>query len=291
MNLVLNLFLLCGITSVVRSTNSCPVSWIHYRNKCYYFSNISLTSESALSACLGYEAKLAEPQTSQEIAFLGNQVNMINNGYFYIGVDDRVQEGSWVYTYDQTKVLVSDWGPSEPNNLTFENCVVIAEKAENRGHWADVNCERHEHFICEKGPCPLGWIENHGECYFFSETVANFTTAKALCSYMSGSLAEPVSADDNAFLGKHINRIGNGYFYIGVQEVPLQHSWVYLSSGEPVETADWGAGEPDPLQNENCVLIAEKPTNMGHWADVECNRMEHFVCQKSLGGTIPEIIG
>ena len=73
---------------------------------------------------------------------------------------------------------------------------------------------------------------------------------------------------------------GNGYFYIGVQEVPLQHSWVYLSSGEPVETADWGAGEPDPLQNENCVLIAEKPTNMGHWADVECNRMEHFVCQK-----------
>lgn len=30
------------------------------------------------SACLGYEAKLAEPQTSQEIAFLGNQVNMIS---------------------------------------------------------------------------------------------------------------------------------------------------------------------------------------------------------------------
>lgn len=29
-----------------------------------------------------------------------------------------------------------------------------------------------------KGPCPLGWIEHSGNCYFFSETVANFTTAE-----------------------------------------------------------------------------------------------------------------
>uniref|UniRef100_K1QLE5 Uncharacterized protein n=1 Tax=Magallana gigas TaxID=29159 RepID=K1QLE5_MAGGI len=29
-----------------------------------------------------------------------------------------------------------------------------------------------------KGPCPLGWIEHNGNCYFFSETVANFTTAE-----------------------------------------------------------------------------------------------------------------
>lgn len=29
-----------------------------------------------------------------------------------------------------------------------------------------------------KGPCPLGWIEHNGNCYFFNETVANFTTAE-----------------------------------------------------------------------------------------------------------------
>lgn len=40
-----------------------------------------------------------------------------------------------------------------------------------------------------KGPCPLGWIEHNGNCYFFSETVANFTTAEvcfiAICCYIS----------------------------------------------------------------------------------------------------------
>lgn len=76
--------------------------------------------------------------------------------------------------------------------------------------------------------------------------------------------------------------LGNGYFYIGVQEFPQQHSWVYISSREPVESSDWGLGEPDVGSNENCVLIAEKPSNMGHWADVQCSRLEHFVCQKRL---------
>uniref|UniRef100_K1QVJ9 C-type lectin domain family 2 member F n=1 Tax=Magallana gigas TaxID=29159 RepID=K1QVJ9_MAGGI len=112
--------LLVGIVGAVQSLDSCPVSWIQYGNKCYYFSNIASTSELALSACLGFEAKLAEPMTRQEIAFLGQQV------------------------------LVSDWGTSEPNNVTTENCVVIAEKPENRGHWADVDCRRQEHFICQK---------------------------------------------------------------------------------------------------------------------------------------------
>ncbi|XP_034313852.2 macrophage mannose receptor 1 [Magallana gigas] len=283
--------LLVGIVGAVESLDSCPVSWIQYGNKCYYFSNIASTSELALSACLGFGAKLAEPMTRQEIAFLGQQVNKINNGYFYIGVDDRVKEGSWVYSYDQTQVLVSDWGTSEPNNVTTENCVVIAEKPENRGHWADVDCRRQEHFICQKGPCPLGWIEHNGNCYFFSETVANFTTAEAICKSLESALAEPISVENNAFLGNHINSIGNGYFYIGVQEFPQQHSWVYISSREPVESSDWGLGEPDVGSNENCVLIAEKPSNMGHWADVQCSRLEHFVCQKSLGGTISSIIG
>ncbi|XP_061175579.1 macrophage mannose receptor 1-like [Saccostrea echinata] len=269
----------------------CPVTWISNGKKCYYFSNVTLNSELATSACLSYGAKLAEPQTSQETAFLGNQVNRINNGYFYIGVDDRVQENNWVYTYDQSRVLVSDWGPSEPTYTTNENCVVIAEKSTNRGHWADVDCNRHEHFICEKGPCPLGWIDFHDRCYFFSKTVANYSTAQAICLSLNSALAEPVSVEDNSFLGTQINRIGSGYFYIGVKEVPVRHSWVYLSSGEPIETPDWGLGEPDPATNENCVLIAEKPTNRGHWADVQCSRMEHFVCQKSLRETIPGIIG
>lgn len=67
-------------------------------------------------------------------------------------------------------MLVSDWGPSEPNNLTFENCVVIAEKAENRGHWADVNCERHEHFICEKGKRTVLYL-NYSICEKGKRTV------------------------------------------------------------------------------------------------------------------------
>lgn len=28
-----------------------------------------------------------------------------DNGYFYIGVDDRVKEGSWVYSYEYTHIL------------------------------------------------------------------------------------------------------------------------------------------------------------------------------------------
>lgn len=49
-----------------------------------------------------------------------------------------------------------------------------------------------------------------------------------------------------------------------------------------METSDWGRGEPGVGSDENCVLIAENPLNMGHWADVQCSRLQHFVCQKRL---------
>lgn len=47
------------------------------RMQCFEYSLIVLPK----SACLGYEARLAEPQTSQKIAFLGNQVNKVTSKF------------------------------------------------------------------------------------------------------------------------------------------------------------------------------------------------------------------
>lgn len=49
-------------------------TWINLANKKKYWFSFKFIQ----SACLGYGAKLAEPMTRQEIAFLGQQVNKIS---------------------------------------------------------------------------------------------------------------------------------------------------------------------------------------------------------------------
>lgn len=48
-------------------------TWINLANK-----KVLIFFKFIQSACLGYGAKLAEPMTRQEIAFLGQQVNKIS---------------------------------------------------------------------------------------------------------------------------------------------------------------------------------------------------------------------
>ena len=67
---------------------------------------------------------------------------------------------------------------------------------------------------------------------------------------MSGSLAEPVSADDNAFLGKQINRIGLNPIHCLLWDKLKEDDYIFRKI----------ATDRNVLNNDNALHLKKIPT-------------------------------
>ncbi|XP_048760247.2 asialoglycoprotein receptor 1-like [Ostrea edulis] len=142
--LVIVAFLFCGIRSI--NCAGCHVGWIQYQNKCYWFSHDSRPWGEAESICAVFHSKLAEPRTASESSFLISH-SQRNGGIYWIGISDMIEEDRWIYSSDQTVILVNNFQPGEPNAHTAANCVALWPAF--HGKWADEACGANYRFVCE----------------------------------------------------------------------------------------------------------------------------------------------
>ena len=66
--------------------------------------------------------------------------------WFYLGLNDRSQEGSFKWT-DGSSVNLLYWGSDYPNGGDVQNCVVLVDSIGLL--WADVGCDHYANFICK----------------------------------------------------------------------------------------------------------------------------------------------
>ncbi|XP_034773927.2 CD209 antigen-like protein E isoform X1 [Acipenser ruthenus] len=126
--------------------NMCPKNWVLFNDMCYYFSLDKLTWNSSRDACISAGGDLVTIQSSQEQAFLKQQINALH----WVGLTDVVTEGDWRWL-DNTPLNESttswgkppdDWKVEDP---TGEDCALLSETG-----LYDVSCGKKYECICEK---------------------------------------------------------------------------------------------------------------------------------------------
>ena len=143
----------CNVCGDVSSC-PCPIDKQYYQmigGKCFYFEPAGLTHNEAQANCMekfeNYDGgKLFEPKNNHENYKMTDIAwDVLGFSYAHIGVNDNVQEGSWVFDSDGSTVGYNP-GWHTTYGGSHLNCIVIA----NDGDWAAFSCTKdRRQSICE----------------------------------------------------------------------------------------------------------------------------------------------
>ncbi|XP_063402270.1 type-2 ice-structuring protein-like [Mytilus trossulus] len=138
----------------VMDQNVCPSDWVVLEDSCYFFSELTniLTWNDAQAYCNERGAKLAEPETMQEVNLLKAEVNsrygVVDNGV-WLGGDDMNTDGVWEWSSTNTPISTtdSDWDTAN-GNPGSEQCMLMYLAFGSL--WRDTACNEEHAFICER---------------------------------------------------------------------------------------------------------------------------------------------
>ena len=121
-----------------------------------YFAACQSAAYSSFDASLlctsGGHDGLATILNSSENSFLLG-LRPVTAYYYKFGLTDAASEGAWVWE-SGLPLTYTDWGPSEPNGGTGENCALVFGSNHGysamRNRWGDASCTPPEPaFFCE----------------------------------------------------------------------------------------------------------------------------------------------
>ncbi|XP_062568473.1 perlucin-like [Saccostrea cucullata] len=130
---------------------SCSHGWIRNGSSCYTFiSDVQMDWAEAMLFCKSLKANLVEIETESENEYLRQHLLGIGSkGNFWIGLNDILVEGEWVWMSTQQTPSYTDWAPGQPDNYQqHEDCAFLWQATTL--HWDDVDCSTKFSFICEK---------------------------------------------------------------------------------------------------------------------------------------------
>ncbi|XP_062568493.1 perlucin-like protein [Saccostrea cucullata] len=144
-------FLIYAVANSSGQPPSCPHGWVYNDSSCYAFiSDYPMDWNEAMMYCRALQAKLVEIETASENGFL--RLHLLDNkatGHYWIGLNDILSEGEWVWMSYQQTPTYTDWSPGQPDNYQqHEDCTLLW--GATRFHWDDALCSYKENFICEK---------------------------------------------------------------------------------------------------------------------------------------------
>lgn len=121
----------------------------------YHFFLTPQPFDGANETCFDDHMHLVTINSASEAAFLtSTEQNLYGGGVWWIGYNDRQQEGSWKWV-DGTPNGYVNWLAGQPDNSNDEDCA--ADNWDGSGKWNDWNCDHGSaKFICEKNSLPTG---------------------------------------------------------------------------------------------------------------------------------------
>jgi len=136
----------------------CPTSKANYHsidNKCYYFDTTSRNYNNAKMNCNAIfmeQGKLFEPKSSSSNKKVHKVALSIQISNWWLGINDKSSEGSWVYDSNGASVAFSiQWYSGQPNGGSSENCPVYwSGDQKDIGQIGDTRCMDTYPSICEQ---------------------------------------------------------------------------------------------------------------------------------------------
>ena len=142
---------------------TCSLGWISHNHSCYRFvgnltansPKISRSWHQAQSLCHWSGGYLLTIDDQQEQAFIQSQLPTEAGQGLWIGLNDIVHKGSYVWT-NGAPYEFKVWANGQPNRTQNQNCVLINPNGDHQaGTWRTAGCNTNAGYICEKlnGEC------------------------------------------------------------------------------------------------------------------------------------------
>ena len=149
----------------------------------------------------------------------------------------------------------------------------------------DFNDECQNGLHCGSKNCPNSFGYYVVDCCYYSDPnlseyylhtgVKTAAGAKIFCNGLGKKLLEPKSSQVNNEVTQLAQSQGIFRFWIGVNDIANEGTFVYDSSGTTIVYENWNPGEPNDAGGEDCTEI-----NYGNWNDMPCTWNLPFVCEK-----------
>uniref|UniRef100_T1IY95 C-type lectin domain-containing protein n=1 Tax=Strigamia maritima TaxID=126957 RepID=T1IY95_STRMM len=282
------------------SALGCPRGTYRLDNFCYSISTLSGNFDDSELACEMGNGRLAMVKSPEIHLFLHKlRIRRFLLNY-WIGLNDKVAEGVWVYSDGSRVQGFKRWAPGEPNNAKGQHCgkIIMSKNL----LWDDDQCNNQWLYICQfqgynctnSNRSALGIF-----CYELSNEIATYDQAAQQCEFKGGYLANIKTPSTYEFIKglvynnrkwlemdekkmADILRVNNNRIpaiWIGVRY--YKGKWVF-SDDTVTNFTIWAAGEPNNAKTEeDCVLMSQQ------WHDVKCNTIRNFACQYNVSMPLP----
>jgi len=126
--------------------------------------------------------------------------------------------------------------------------------------------------------CKSGWTQFGTSCYKVFTEKKSWYDARNSCSAQNADLASITSKAEKTFAWE---LTGNQTTWIGGSDRETEGTWTW-SDGTPWENPLWASGEPNNLNNEDCVILwaKNKIRNTNMFIDERCDKKYYYVCEK-----------
>ncbi|EYC37341.1 hypothetical protein Y032_0801g2419 [Ancylostoma ceylanicum] len=286
-------------------------------NKCYTFASEPAPFALAEQNCINLGGHLVSISNAFENDIVSDNAKTAlastNATAFWIGASDLVTTGKWAWT-DNTNFLYTNWASGQPQS--GKDC---ASTRLSDGRWLADGCLVTKAYACAVPPqlastcpppptcptlttptpavctqrrctphCDSEWtyFVQANSCYklFFGQ---KWDDAEAFCIEQGGHLASVHSEQENTFvanLARTNEKQSNPHELTWIGLKASGNAWVW-SDKTKVDYINWAPKQPDNPGKENCVQIAQDPSDHGwyeNWNNEDCNTvMRAFVCKKN----------
>ncbi|XP_078601050.1 uncharacterized protein LOC144876033 isoform X2 [Branchiostoma floridae x Branchiostoma japonicum] len=127
----------------------CPKGYKQSGASCYKAFDTKKNHDEAAKICRAEGGSLAMPRDQATNDFLVNLKNEVDGtSWFWLGADDKNDEGTWQYADGEPFGSYRNWFPGEPNQAGGnEDCLMMFESPRNM--WNDQGCATKQKFICQ----------------------------------------------------------------------------------------------------------------------------------------------
>nr|XP_060638336.1 macrophage mannose receptor 1-like [Anolis sagrei ordinatus] len=270
---------------------TCPKGWKRHGLYCYFIGQTTKTFSEAKTFCEATKGFLTSVEDRYEQAYLTSLIGLHSERYFWIGLSDVEQPGTFNWT-NGDKSLFSHWNSEMPGQRP--GCVAM-RTGTAAGLWDVVDCKEKAAFLCKQWaegvtpppvppvtvppPCLDGWTPSpiRNVCFKnFDEKYRKKTwfEARDFCREIGGDLASIHNDAEQLIVTRHRDDC-----WIGLNTLDPEKglAWTDESPVDYQKGTDWSS-----LSRNNkpgCKIIR----TYGYWTTVPCDSLKKWICQIKRG--------